>query len=193
MFERDCIQEGPEERPLMRYLVNDWGYRYSMENCLYDKTMLAILEACGCHPKGFSPKGTDECNMSDDCPQAQLREFGQRTDLDVVVTKSNTGATTVRSKCLPACEDQSMGNLQVSTKPNAPSPQDIATFCTTGTFGGKLRDNSANWREYACAAFMKKNFVSFKVYFSEPFAIRYAKRRRLTLDEIKRLLRDEDL
>ena len=69
MFGRDCIQEGPEERPLMRYLVNDWGYRYSMENCLYDRTMLSIWETCGCHPKGFSPDGMDECNMSEACPQ----------------------------------------------------------------------------------------------------------------------------
>ena len=44
--------------------------------------------------------------------QAQLKEFGHRTDLDVVVTKGKGGATTVRAKCLPACEDQSMGNVQ---------------------------------------------------------------------------------
>ena len=44
--------------------------------------------------------------------QAQLKEFGYRTDLDVVVTKGNGGATTVPAKCLPACEDQSMGNFQ---------------------------------------------------------------------------------
>ena len=44
--------------------------------------------------------------------QAQLKAFGHRTDLDVAVTKGNGGATTVPAKCLPACEDQSMGNFQ---------------------------------------------------------------------------------
>ena len=41
-----------------------------------------------------------------------MKAFGHRTDLDVVVTKGNGGAKTVRAKCLPACEDQSMGYVQ---------------------------------------------------------------------------------
>ena len=45
--ERDCYTES---EILLKYLPRDFGYRYSMENCIFESTFEAILKDCKCFP-----------------------------------------------------------------------------------------------------------------------------------------------
>ena len=45
--ERDCYTESEIS---LKYLPRDFGYRYSMENCIFESTFEAIVKDCKCFP-----------------------------------------------------------------------------------------------------------------------------------------------
>ena len=45
--ERDCYTE---REISLKYLPRDFGYRYSMENCIFESTFEAIVKDCQCFP-----------------------------------------------------------------------------------------------------------------------------------------------
>ena len=45
--ERDCYYENEIS---LKYLPREYGYRYSLENCIFESTYEAILKNCKCFP-----------------------------------------------------------------------------------------------------------------------------------------------
>jgi hypothetical protein len=93
-----------------KYLRSDAGFRYSMQNCLYESVLQHIIENCKCAPyflnfrikKGLNLNKLSVCQgQSLTCSTTLLKNFGSEQNPDLSNAISDTGT---RMKCLQRCD-----------------------------------------------------------------------------------------
>ena len=129
---RDCYTE---KEWYFKYMSFDEGFRYSMQNCLYESVLEIIIEVCGCIPSfaNFRLKGLDGvavCRGADlNCARSWMNDFGNpnatRPDgKSYDLTKAHTNDSTDPNAtmiCRQRCESQEQ--MLMSTSSSYPNRQ----------------------------------------------------------------------
>ena len=102
-IERDCYLDDEFQLPNLKW---DFGYRYSILNCLYEGALQKIMSNCSClHTSSdFNPKNISLCyGRKLQCALNWMKRFGTSIDFDLTVANDTENNS---KKCLQRCELQ---------------------------------------------------------------------------------------
>ena len=134
----EALQFKPEDRNCytseevdLKYFRRSKGYKYSMQNCLYESVLESILDQCSCIPNFMSFKLENitysVCRGTDlDCALEKIQNMGnEKLNL---TTAMDTNDNSI--KCLQNCELQEQNLIQTSSDyPNWQTFPDRVDFC----------------------------------------------------------------
>ena len=118
--ERNCYAD---EEFRFKYLKYEYGFRYSMLNCLYESVLEQILKDCSCIPN-FANFGLDDTDDIDvcrgkelDCAIDKMNNFGNEEMhlTEAINTQNNNISMICRERC--EMQDQDLSSTQ-SDYPN---------------------------------------------------------------------------
>ena len=102
-LERDCYLDDEFQLPNLRW---DFGFRYSIINCLYESVLQKIMDNCSClqSSSDFNFKNISACTGRKlQCALYWMRSFGSSIDPDLTMANDTQNYT---KKCLQRCELQ---------------------------------------------------------------------------------------
>ncbi len=126
--QRDCYTDDE-----FRFLYMPWdaGFRYSMQNCLYESVLERIINDCTCIPNFANfrlPVKMGVCRGTNlTCATKWLRNFGNEVDPDLSKATNLQGQV---HKCRQRCEIQTQSMMStMSTYPNRQTFPYRSDFC----------------------------------------------------------------
>ena len=133
-----ALQFTPEDRNCyssdeldLKYFSWNQGFKYSMQNCLYESLLESILDECMCIPNFMSFTSDDlhhsVCRGTNlDCALDKIQNMGnEKLNLTIALDKDDNPR-----KCLQNCEFQEQSIIQTSSHyPNLQTFPDRVDFC----------------------------------------------------------------
>ena len=119
--DRDCYQDA---EATLSSLNNDQGFRFSLQNCLYEAKIRRIMENCSCIPMFVEPRLVDWYNgkRSSICTGEKLdcaEVFRNGYDLDLQKDLTSFYVGSKYKRCLPRCNRDEISAITSSlTFPN---------------------------------------------------------------------------
>ena len=158
--ERNCYENGEMK---LTYLLNSYGFRYSLDNCIIDNLIRSIIWNCGCLPniapseiwKKYKTMSLDTCWFGEklDCANKEIGsvyegkpvENGTSYNLEKIGNLSKAKLI----DCLPSCKVQKLDKeMSFALYPHKYNFFFQKTFCQTASHILQATCNDENRRYF---------------------------------------------